>query len=217
LPVLDLSGCYGRPFAAYFLLLPVMHAPRDCDAALRYRWGVIAQALQRAETDSQRLVSADAWKLLMRDVRRVVTGRNGLHKANVAANVLPYVLLTGEDVDKALKAIATEMRSMGKTGRSHATLEHAWSRFRSVAHIWAAFRELGLSPTLKPLLVDEMLNMFSVAEVFRCKGMAYATGNQRRPLLDPDATWSFRFPEGTVLTPEEYIPALSSLPAQARS
>jgi len=168
MPVLDLSDCYGRPFDAYVRLLPVMHAPRD--AALRNRWGVIARQLQQAESDGQKLVATDAWRLLMRDIRDAVRRRDGLHRANIAATVLPQVLLAGcGTVDKALKAIAREMRTMGKTGASHATLEHAWSEFRSVSHVWAVFTVLGLSPG-KPLLIQDMLDMFSVAEAFRYRG-----------------------------------------------
>jgi hypothetical protein len=207
MPVLDLSDC-SRRFDAHFLLLAVMHAPRD--AALRLRWEATAQQFKRAQSDDHRLVASGAWDALMREVRSKVRRRDGHHKADIAAIVLAHVLFARGNgtVKNALEDIARGGFGI-KTGVSHATLEQAWSEFRSVAHIWAAFKGLGLIPDLEPLLVEEMLNMFSVAEVFRRKGMAHTTGSQQRPLLDPDETWTFRLPERVVLTPSEYV---SSLP-----
>jgi hypothetical protein len=209
MPVLDVSGCYGRPFDAYARLLPVMHAPRDSNQ--RERWERVARRLQLAETDEDRLTCTEAWDHLMGDMRRAVTRRDGLHKASFAATVLIETLRTEGTVEKVMSDLESEMCTAKWTGHSHATLELYWKEFRSVAHVWAAFTVLGMSPGFKPPGLGDVMDMFSVAESLRRRGVAHVARNQRRPLLDPNTTWTFRLPTGTFLRPAESFADLSSL------
>jgi hypothetical protein len=212
MPVLDLSDCGSDPWLAQIRVLAVMHAP--CDADLRRRCVLTWQQRRLAQSDDSRTILAAAWRQLASEIDRAVSRRDGLHKGNFAGNILITTLKTRGTVETAMAALAAEMRSQGKTGASHATLERAWSEFRPAAHLWAAVLALRFPPPTfaQPLSLEDLCDMFSVAEILRGKGECYRTGNQQRPVLDPDTTWRFQFPEGTVLRPAEDFPPLNSLP-----
>ena len=147
---------------------------------------------------------------------------------SVAGDMLLFLLNAAErdpknaSVLKALHIIKADY----KDGHDHAgqplpsgrsTLMEAWSKFKPVAHLWAAFRlwqgDLKQDPSFALLLEnadngENFLNFLSVAEALREKAERFVAQGQKGPILSPDETW--RAPSDLTLKPVQLgIPDLT--------
>ena len=94
-------------------------------------------------------------------------------------------------------------RNRGRMPTSEPTLMKAWKNYRTVAHLWGAFRIIQDIPGLRPtdsevVLAAENLDLYWVhAEALRQFGEAFIleSGTHAEPLLPPDGAW--RPPEST--------------------
>jgi hypothetical protein len=172
-----------------------MYAPND--PLLRDRWNTTLRKLPELDAD----IAHAAVKQLQNEMLRVTSRKDGVPMGRVAALIPFEVLRTGGGIEKAKTAITEEMRSRGIKGASHTIIERDWIQCRDAAHLW--FADAFYPRSVASRSTSALLAMLSLADAVRLKAEVHITGNQRRPLLDPERAWAFRLPEGMALSPAE--------------
>lgn len=190
--VFDLSSVVW-PGRAFLGVRAVMYSPND--PLLRDHWSTILRKLPQLDAD----IAEAAVKQLQSEMRRVALRRDGVPMGRVAALIPFEVLRTAGTIEQAKKAVSDEMRSRGIKGASHAIIERDLRQCRDAAHLWFADAIYPWSEASRS--TSALLAMLSLADAVRLKAEVHTTGNQRRPLIDPETAWTFRLPEGMALSP----------------
>ncbi len=147
------------------------------------------------------LISAPSYDAVLQ--RAIASNLDGAVAGEILKLLFRYAEHAPEhaSVRKAIHVVTQSLagacdRNGRKVNSSRASITRAWSKFRPVAHLWAAFRfweiELGKDPEWA-LAPDSLLGFLAVAEQFRKMGVrTLPPGDQaikHGPILDPTTTW----------------------------
>jgi hypothetical protein len=124
-------------------------------------------------------------------------------------------LIRGPSVHKAI-AIMRGASCSPFEGVSKRTLQSAWSRYKSVAHICAVFALIFYSSdvdlaqkeeALKTAVVEELHTTLALVAAYQRFGTSFTPHGSRRPLLDPSQVWLLRGSEADEhFVPSELLP-----------
>lgn len=150
--------------------------------------------------------------------------RTRMAEGHVAGDILRYVVAFADhvpkhaSVNKAIYAVCHQLKEdraerRRRTASSRAWVRPTWSRFKCVAHLWAAylaFMELANDAGLPDLHIvdaspESFLDFLAIAEWYRHRGEGLLPHAQTVPTLDPAATW--RSPADLILPKLDISPS----------
>lgn len=169
LPILDDNG--ELFLFAPIVVLGVMYFPGDLDKVDAFATALGADALRQQITDdiqTRRDVETSGlfgkqsfWRLLKRDKEveaLMADAENSVDQGRLAANVLTTLLSLSVHVVR-LASVNNAVRGvMNAESKSRSTVYDAWGRYKSVAHLWAAYFVYdGLQMDAKEKLIGEAM------------------------------------------------------------
>jgi hypothetical protein len=91
--------------------------------------------------------------------------------------------------------LVENFRRHPKITGSRTSIETAWSKFKNVSHLWAAFIDLWIVSDADPHLLDdnELPNLLSGARWFANAATSHyppSVGSKAKPVLDPKKIWA---------------------------
>ena len=213
MPVLQISAGDGRLLdLAPWVVLATMVYPNSVDDQVSLIAPLWAQNLVNVQTDDapipiprsilRELIHAPA---LGEAVQRAM--EEAKFEGAMAGKLLLYILTAAgtepkhASVGKGIELLARVNIRQGLPA-SRRSISTAWSRFKSVSHLWAA-AAYWMDVTIHHLPEDQLdirwyflsdetalLTVLALAEDLRRKGESYHPPRQKQPLLDPKIMWN---------------------------
>lgn len=95
-------------------------------------------------------------------------------------------------VGAVMELVAKRLAGVGDFKLTVKTMNNAvWPRYRSVAHLWAAYVQAALvnRDPIFPCRLDRLADFLHVAEWFRAEGEGWRPKQSDRPVLDTAESW----------------------------
>lgn len=228
LPILDESGRLLRGNRAGIIVLATMLYPSDEERRDAHVAAVLQESIMTDDPDGSvpgKIAGltfkfggrAGIEKVSRRQFAQgLVAGETLLCAAQLAAFASDHTSL------RKAQHIVKEFRVVRKFGArlsiptSITRLESAWMKFKSVAHLWAAFIPWWVEADDSEVLQDERVaDLLADAKWFAAVGMNHIPKHARRPLLDAREIWKIPdspdIPNVTLEPPRMSETELSSL------
>lgn len=214
MPILNLSK---DNFHNILQIHAVMLYPTNECARIEFITASLCGLKKNWDENIQLPIGALSYLLSLPSVEDVVKrAANDAEKAILAGDILDFIAqmhfagYKEPSVNKAIYLIqgylSTPARGYGKrTGSSEMTIRNSWEKYKSVAHLWAAFRVYQLAPKNKFTNIVKMLagvkldEFLAVAEHFRLFGESFKPSRIKThgSILPKEETW--RLPEDFAL------------------
>ncbi len=230
MPRLEIYTKYGNvDHVGVIDTLGAMLFPEDCKGresfVLRNRERVISlqdQQLRRHGADPLKIPPLNSGNLLIElcqpfggltalqsapSLKEIEKGLPRRHWAGSIAGLILILVLWMDQVGlrgslKKARAIVVDLKKEQEVGfgKSPRSIETAWTRFRSVAHLWAAWewwriRRESLVAAGKPDVGDPLSqraveSFLAISAWFLQKGQEHFSQGRSAPLLDPESVWT---------------------------
>jgi len=211
-PVLEITDGNGQLlWDAPFRLLATMLHPEDPEKRRQYFEVLLASAVLEARSEDvpRELIVQASNRMRLADAilkRAHASAYGAAVTGDLLLTVITAALYSPRDasLERAIRAWG-EDQVRGKTGTggrvaaSPSAIKAAWSRFKSVAHLCAAFRlstDLGEASPIVPVDKDRLPNFLATSEALRILGEEHHPPSGRtgsKPAydstLDPQLTW----------------------------
>ncbi len=235
--ILNISDGHGNLVCdASFRVLATMFHPNDSEARRLYVETMVALTLLEVSQEvpkSQLVRAAEYARNAEAQIEKATDSAYGMAVAGDLLLLVINAALVAPEHATLARAIRvwTEDQANGRTpegckvAASPRSVKEAWSRFKLVAHLCAAWRisndQVPGSEQLSPASNDTLPNFLAAAEMFRIFGEAHHAPSGRKgtklyrdSLLDPDETW--KVPSDLVLPELQLkIPPLTEFAQQS--
>jgi len=208
-PILEITDGRGKfhPMAS-FVVLATMFYPDDQDKRRQYLETMYAKVLLEAGAPLSKMRKNFAVRLAEEFESSADSAAGSGYGVTVAGDLLLFIISASlhspkdASLERAVR-VWSEDQALGRTGDGHSvaasrrSIMGAWSKFKSVAHLCAAWRlSQHEARASNPAVPEELANFLAFAETLRLLGERHhppagRTGSKPHldSTLDPETTW----------------------------